>query len=212
MSHIEEFWWNWGVQAAVAIATLVVAFIAIFGEWIRSKLFHPKLKLTLLNPLGELTNISLTAPDGTTRVEKCRMFHVRVSNEARWPQATHVQILLLRLEEVGPDGQLQIKWTGEVPMRWVLQEIHPLLRTVGREAVCDLLTVIKDKWLELNPLMTPNNLPSRRTEPTNMVVTLQARSNEGDSRVLRLRIAWNGAWMDGAQEMAQYLKVTEERN
>jgi hypothetical protein len=210
MSHIEEFWWNWGVQASVAIATLAVAFIAVFGDWIRSNLFHPKLKLKLLKPLGELTDISLTAPDGSTRTEKCRMFHVRVSNEARWPQATHVQVLLLRLEEVGPDGKLQIKWTGDVPMRWLLQEIHPLFRTVGREAVCDVLTVIKDKWLELGCLVTPNNLPARRTQPTNMVVTLQARSNEGNSPILRLRIAWDGARMDGAQEMAQYLKVTEE--
>jgi hypothetical protein len=206
---MQQFWWNWCVQLAVAIATFLAVFAALFGDWIKAQLFRPSLKLRLINPRGEGTKMHLLAPSGETRQELARIYHVEVLNEARWPPATQVQIFLVRVEEFGPDGNPTVTWAGELPMRWRLQEINPLLRTVGASAQCDLLSAVKGKWIELLPLITPNNLVARRRERSDLVVTLQARSTEGSSPFLRIRIAWDGDWEDGELEMARHLRVSE---
>ena len=209
MSPIEQFWWNWTVQAAAAIATFLAVFVALFGDWIKSRLFQPSLRLRLVNPRGEGTKTNLLAPTGQTRQESARVFHVEVANSVRWPNATQVQVFLIRVEDFGPDGKPTVSWDGELPMRWRLQEINPLLRTVGAPAQCDLLVAVKGKWIELQPLVTPNNLDARREGKTDVIVTLQARSAEGFSPFLRLRISWDGQWDDGELEMTRHLVINE---
>lgn len=207
MSPIEQFWWNWGIQCVVAIATLMAVSVALFGDWIKARLFQPRLELSLKATRGESTVATLQAPNGDVRQECCRMYHVTATNKVKWPQATHVQVLLTRLEEFGPDGLPQVKWTGDVPMRWRHQEIYPFARTIGPAADCDLLSVVRAKWLELHPILVPNNLPARRGGKANFVVVLQARSNEARSPILRNQVSWDGEWEDGEVEMSRHLTV-----
>ncbi len=83
----------------------------------------------------------------------------------------------------------------------------PTLRTIGPDAYADLCSVVKGKWLQLHPLVAPNNFQVVRREPLTFVVTVQARSNETDSAPLRLQISWDGGWHDGAQEMRRHLSM-----
>jgi len=209
MDATDQFWWNWAINLSVAIGTLAAVFVALFGDWIKAKLFRPKLSLSLVSRGGELKTAVLLSPNGATREEKARFYHLRVTNLVRWPTATQVQVHLMRLEEPGPDGELTLKWAGDVPLRWKFQEIHPISRTVGPSADCDLCSVIKGKWLELHPLIVPNNLPARRREKTDLVVSVQARSNEGESDIRRFRISWDGQWEDGESEMIHHLVAKE---
>ena len=209
MTPESQFWWDWWVQFGVAVATLAAVVVALFGDWLKARMFRANLTLSLVSTSGDLTRAVLLSPSGETREEMARYYHVRVSNLARWPTATQVQIYLIRLEEPGPDGELQLKWLGDVPLRWKFQEIHPLSRTVGPAADCDLCSVVRGKWIELHPLITPNNLEAKRRGTTDMVVSLQARSNEGESKIHRFRISWDGQWQDGGREMAQHLVVKE---
>src|SRR5207247_343205 len=118
-----QFWMNWWVNLAIALGTLGAVFVALFGSWIRSKLFAPSLVLAIDNGRGDATPVTLTAPSGESRVERARYYRLRVSNQKRWPKATQVRIQLVRVEEPGPDGELQLKWTGEVPFEWTNQQI-----------------------------------------------------------------------------------------
>jgi len=213
MSTGKEFWWSWWVNFGVAIATFAAVFVALFGEWVRAHLFSPKLNLTLKSALGEKTKVALEWRDKNgmphQRMEDARYYHVKVSNRVRWPRATQVQVYLLRVEEPGPDGDLKLAWSGEIPIRWRHQEIHPLARTIGPPADCDLCNVVKDKWIELSPLIIPNNLNARKREAVTMVVSLQARANEGESEITRFQISWDGKWEDGDIEMGRHLVVKE---
>ncbi len=216
MSAGKEFWWNWWVNFGVALATFAAVFVALFGEWIRAHLFSPQLSLKLRNPHGAKTRVTLRWQDenGTPhqRVEDARYYHVTVSNGARWPRANQVQVYLLRVEEPGPDGALKLTWSGEIPIQWMHQEIHPLARTIGPAASCDLCSVVKGKWIQLHPLIVPNNLSAVRREPATMVVSLQARANEGESEITRFQISWDGQWEDGETEMANHLVVKQLTN
>lgn len=174
-------------------------------------MFAPRLKLEIRDGHGEKQYATLEwmEPDGSThtRQELARYYHLKVSNTARWPKATNVQVFLTRVEEPGPDGVYRTTWTGDIPLQWRYQASYPAARTIGAAIDCDLCNVVKDKWIEIRPLIYPNNFVGRRKEPTNMVLTVQARSHEGESEVSKFKIAWDGKWEDGDLEMANHLIV-----
>jgi hypothetical protein len=209
MPPTEAFWWTWSVSVVAAFATFLAVFVALFGDWLRARLFSPKLRISLSNEFGELTVVPLEAPDGSSRDVDCRVYHARISTDRRWPLANGVQPYIVRVEEAAPDGTFSVQWHGDVPLRWKLQEIHPLTRTLGPPADCDLIYAVQDKWIEIPVLVCPRNLRDvlRRREPFRMIVSVQARSNEADSPIARLEIAWDGKWADGAVEMRRHLVV-----
>jgi hypothetical protein len=201
--------WKFWVDVVIAIGTLAAVVVALFGEWLRARMFSPKLTLTLASPRGDPTPVTVTAPNGTSRVEQARYYRLRVSNQVPWPKATQTRVQLIRLEEPGPDGQLQLKWAGEVPLQWTNQQIVPLERTIGSSATCDLCSVVRGKWLELHPVIMPSNLEdlARRRTAANITVSLKVTSSEADSRIHRFQIDWDGRWSDGEIEMAQHLII-----
>jgi hypothetical protein len=203
-----NFW-----QAVSAIATTVAVLVALFGQAFRDKFFPPLLALRLLSAEGELTTLTLTQVENGAlrqRQEPARYYHLLVSNARRWSPAKQVQVMLMRLEEPGPDGTLQPRWTGDVPLRWRHQEVFPIARTIGSEASVDICNVTGDRSLHLLPVITPNNLNVVWRGACVVVVTVQARGAEGDSPPLRLRISWDGQWDAGAQEMQRHLSIREE--
>jgi hypothetical protein len=210
MSPDTQFWWNWWISVAVAFGTIAAVFVALFGQAFRSRFLPPRLVLKLVKPEGESAKVRLTwvgQGEPKERWEDARYYHIRVLNERRWSSANGVQVFLIRLEEPGPDGELQVKWTGDIPMRWRNQELFPPTRTIGPPYDSDLCYVVKRKWLELLPLITPYNLNVKRTEKCLVVLSLQARANEADSAILRVQISWDGGWDDGTLEMKSHLIV-----
>jgi hypothetical protein len=206
----EGFWWNWWVNAGVAVGTFTAVLVALFGQAFRGKFFPPVLSLRVLNPDGELTTVRLRWHEGNEvkeSSEDARYYHARVTNSRRWSPAAQLQVLLLQVEEPGPNGKLHVTWSGAVPLAWRHQELFPPARTIGAPADVDLCSVVKDKWLQLHPLVRPFNLDVERRSATTLVLSLQAQANEADSPVLRLEIAWDGKWEDGSQEMRRHLSV-----
>jgi hypothetical protein len=47
-------------------------------------------------------------------------------------------------------------------------------------------------------------------EPFKMAFTLQARSIEKDSNLLRVEVSWNGQWADDTDQMANYLVINAQ--
>jgi hypothetical protein len=205
-----QFWWNWSSNAAVALATFAAVLVALFGQAFRAKFFPPKLSLRLLSAEGEKAVVRLQWQEGGAireRMEDCRYYHVRVSNARRWSSANQVQVMLLEVQELAANGQFQIAWTGAIPLGWRHQQLYPVSRTIGASADVDLCSVVKDKWLEIHPLVKPFNLEVQRRQPTTFMLSLQAQGSEAESAVIRVRIAWDGKWHDGAQEMRRHLVV-----
>jgi hypothetical protein len=170
-----------------------------------------KLVLAIANVLGERQQVQLQPPTGPARTEDARFYHLRVSNPSGWPKATEVQVFLVRIEEPGPDGQLQLKWASEIPVKWKYQEIQPLSRTVGPYADADLCSVIRGKWVQLHPLILPNNLAdfAIRRVPFSMVLSFQVRSAEASSPIQKIQLSWSGQWHDGENEMANHLVIRQ---
>ena len=168
--------------------------------------------LSLRDDTGERTKVTLqwqSEKGLQQRTEEARYYHVRVENQVRWPSANQTAVYVLKVEEPGLDGELRVRWSGELPVKWMHHEIHPVLRTIGPGAYCDLCSVVKGEWLQLHPLIAPNNFSLQRRDPTIMVVSLQAKGNEGESPISRFKIAWDGKWDDSDFEMKRHLIVTD---
>jgi len=208
-----HFWWNWWVNFGIAIATFAAVLVALFGDNIKARLFHSKLLISLRNSTGEKTKVHFNwtneKGEQEQRTEDARYYHMRVTNQARWPSSNQTQVFLQRVEQPGPDGALQIKWDGEVPMEWTHQSIYPLARTIGPDAYCDLCSVGEGKWIRLHPVIAPNSLEIIYRTKTVLVLSLQAKGNEGESPIARFKIAWDGIWEDGETEMARHLVVKD---
>lgn len=215
MSEIQQFWMNWWVQLVAGIATLLAVVVALFGQAFRGKFFPPMLYSTLADPKGERTRVRLRWIEGsqpTERDEDARYYHLRVWNGRRWSPAQQTQVVLLRVDEPDAGGVFIPIWTGDIPVGWRHQAVAPLQRTVGPEAFADICSVVKDKWLQIHTLIQPNNLETVRRNACNLVLHLQARSSERDSSIVRIRVAWDGGWQDGAEEMTRHLKIEELRD
>jgi len=92
-----EFW-SLIIQGIVGAGTLIVAIIAIWGALVRSWLFGPKLKVSLLNPKGEINPLS----DGT----QVRYYHLKVTNNRKRAPAQNVRVLLTKIFQLAADGGL----------------------------------------------------------------------------------------------------------
>ena len=66
-----------------------------------------------------------------------------------------------------------------------------------RDSIC---SIIKGKGVSLLPLITPFNLDVDKRNPFNLIVSFQARSNQVDSSIVRVQIAWDGMWDEGDQK------------
>ena len=197
------FWWNWLVNLCVAIGTIGAVLVALFGQAFREKFFPPRLSLCLSDSGGTPTPERM--PNGQS--VQARYYHLRVSNSRRWSPASEVQILLLQVEEPGPNGNLQVTWRGDIPLAWRHQQLFPLARTMGRDADADLCSVRQGGPLKLHLLIEPLNLEVVRNQASTLVLSLQARGSQADSPVLRIRVAWDGGWHDGTTEMRGHLTV-----
>jgi hypothetical protein len=209
-STCSEFWWNWGVNAAVAAGTFAAVLVALFGQAFRAKFFPPVLTMQLASAEGEKTVARLKREgkgEVHETVEDCRYYHLRVTNSRRWSPANQVQVVLLQIEEPGPNGDLKIVWSGAVPLGWRHQQLYPSARTIGAPADVDLCSVVKGKCLQIHPMVAPFNLDVQRERPCTFVMMVQAQGSEGDSPVMRVEIAWDGKWHDGSREMQGHLSI-----
>ncbi len=63
----------------------------------------------------------------------------------------------------------------------------------------DICSVRKSGKLNLHPIIAPNNLTTTWNGPCDLILSLQARATELDTRMVRIRISWDGTWHDGAK-------------
>jgi len=203
-------WWHVVIEATVAVGTIGAALVALFGEAFRAKFFPPRLTIQLADVLGEAARVSIPSPGGgAPSVGDARFYHLRVRNTRPWSPARDVRVVVLRVEEPGPDGRLQIRWTGDIPLGWRHGNVLPFLRVVGPDTYADLCSVVRGKWLQLLMLIVPSVLELPKSEATNMVVSVQAQATETTSNILRVRISWDGGFDTGAQEMRRHTTVEE---
>ena len=130
MSDSQYFWYMVS-QWAVAVGTIIVAIVALWGHIIRAHWFGPQLRLALKNPKGEVSMFS----DGVVS----RYYHLRVWNARRASPAHNVRVVIKALYRPNADGAMsQTSLSGPLQLSWQFQGSNPQFQTIGAESTCDL--------------------------------------------------------------------------
>jgi hypothetical protein len=214
MTLTDQFWLNWLLNLAIAIGTFGAVFIALFGEYLRSKIFPARLAVSVNNLKGVYTpidrQIKLSEEQVKKDAGKSRYYHVVVANKKKWPRAGQVQLFLKSVEQPNIDGELEEIWSGDIPICWRNQPFYPALRDIGSHADCDLFSIQRydsECFLSIHPLFKPYNLNIIHAGSADFVLCLQARSDKGESPLTKIRIKWNGEWNDGELEMSKNVSI-----
>src|SRR5690348_13543757 len=88
--------WKLVADFGTAVGTIAVAYLAVYGDRVRSKLFAPKFEAGLVNPKGDLT----IAGDG----RKVRYFHLTIANATGRNVATNCRVILREVQRADQKG------------------------------------------------------------------------------------------------------------
>ncbi len=192
--------WSIVIQALGTVATILVAILAIWGEYVRSRFAGPRLSLTLHDPEGE----AIARSSG----EMTRYYHLKVSNRRRWAPARNVRVVLTSIIKPAADGTLPARrLSGPLQLTWQFPQIHPQYPTIGPDDICDLGCLVRGKGFELTPYVIPNNFEGHLDQPGRMLVEVQAVADNAESKSLTIEVAWDGKWSDDTAEMRRHLVV-----
>ncbi|MFN3746351.1 MAG: hypothetical protein ACK4TL_16740 [Hyphomicrobiaceae bacterium] len=198
------------IQIAIAVGTVGAVIVALFGDRLRSR---PHLIVQLRDAKGYRIDRSFVRfPD--EYVSPSLWFHLKVSNARRsYTTAHETQLYLLSVQVPDAAGAFVPEWSGAIPLQ--VRDRAAVLSgaTLGPDIEFDLFSVTKNAemngapFLELHPVIRPNNLKAATHGPYKSLLTFQARSIEADSEPLNVSIVWDGEWSDDPERMARHLVV-----
>jgi len=199
-----QFIWYIGVQIAAAVATLVLAVVAIWGVAIKARLVGPKLELVLHDPEGD--PIEMHAKDGS--IHPARWYHLRLTNKRRFATAHNARVVVTVISRPAADGTVDMcPCPGPLQLFWQYPATLPQYLTLGPDRICDLGYLTKDEKFKLALMVTPHNTDPYLAAKEEMYVEVVGQADEAESKPLRLRISWDGLWEEDTAKMTKHLVV-----
>ena len=195
---------NLTVQIFVALGTILVAVLAIWGDLIRYKLAGPKLRIALLDATGTVTFRN----DG----KKGRYYKLLVLNDRKWSPARNVRVVLKSIFKPAADGTLTPQpLSGPLQLTW--QWIVPQYPTLGAgEEICTFANLVQGEQLVLSPYApVPNNFVGFLKANERMLIEVAVVSDTAESESLFLDLSWNGQWSEDTTAMLNNVVIKETK-
>jgi hypothetical protein len=192
------------VQIFIAFATIVVAILAIWGDWIRVLFAAPELELKLRDHLGNLTS--------RANNKRTIYYHLQLINKREWSPAKHVRVLVTGIEKKRPNGRYYPESViSPLQLTWAFPEFHELLPTIATSDVCDLGFLDEDtQQFKLSLYIVPNNWRGYVESGQSMRVSIIASAHNYETKIpLILEIFWDGKWSSNLSEMRKHLVIKD---
>lgn len=209
-------------QWFAGVATLTAVIVALFGDWLRSHIFRPKLTAKLVSETGEHNLVQYNIPfwegmpasdqPGILRAAHgipARFFHMRVSNKRRWPPAKNARLYLVRVEEMQQEEEFRLLWSGELPMSAKNEDLFPPRNQLGPPIDFDVVSADSEGWFHLHTVFNYFLLRQHTKAPLHRRYFFRALSDESETVVVGLEVEWNGSWSDDWNELRKHLHVSE---
>lgn len=189
----------------VAIGTIAIAILAIWGDWFRSKFIPPKLSIQVHNFHGDLTSYA-----GGTPV---LFYHLKVVNYRSWSPAKNCRVLLMAIYKREPDDSQFHRVNFNVPSQffWAPFEITPPQITLAKEQILDFGKIEKTEN-KFKPCLylIPNNFQGYVEAKSAIRYALNiVADNYNSDKYQVFEVSWNGQWSDNLDIMAQNLIIKE---
>jgi len=191
----------------MALGTIMVAILAVFGEQIRARFVGPKLTISLNNIQGELVRLE---PN-----KQAIYYHLKIENHGR-SVARNVRILCYQVSKRRPDGSFDLeKMTAPEQLTWRWSHLYGTLRNIPQHhvgelgAICDLGYVHEgsDRF-ELSVYAKTESFPGHlmTNEAMRLKLTVSADNFETKDSY-DLEISWDERWTADLNEMQKHLVV-----
>jgi len=194
-------------QVFIAMGTLMVAVVAIWGDWFRDKFAPPKLNVELRETKGNLTWYT----DGTPTY----YWHLRVKNSRTWSPARGVQVKIIEVKRQAEDNQFH---QVDLPASVQLRQPFPS-SPINSDSV-----IYTEKLWDFGELKNgfdrfvftisprPNNWKGDVMSGDAVQVKVIAVAGNHRSKPYYVQITWDGLWADDPDELDQHLVVQEVSN
>ena len=197
-------WLSVAINLLIAIGTLAVAIVAIWGDWIRSKLVPPKLRLHLYNPRGEIIHMQGN--------RDAIYYHLRLVNHRPWSIARNCRVNLRAMHRRSPDQRFYPLVYAVIPQFiWTPSEFTPQTVDLSAEHMLDFGRLVEGES-QFQPLLyfVPNNFDGY-LKPTDAIrYSLEITADGYKAKRFQVfEVAWNGEWTDNLDKMQHNLVITE---
>lgn len=204
-SIILQGWINLFIQVVLAIGTLIIAALAIWGDKIRHILSGPKLRLRLNSVDGEFNT--------TNPGRKARYYHFYLENLRPHAAAQKVKVMLRCMYRPLPNGRFgptnlvsPIQFTYQFPT----MPGHDARPTIGSSPVlCDLGFLLEGQPFIFTTYFIPNNFEPRVQSGQKVRIQARAEGDNAMSNDVCIEVAWDGNWHEGTTEIQRHLVVRE---
>ena len=205
-----QYWIDLGIKFLGTVATFLAIFVALFGAWLRNRLWPPSLTVSLARTEGDQSMIWARDQEGRLQfISNGFWYHARVENKTRWNLVTDVLVHCLLIERQDASGEYRPIWSGLAPLTW-RHNRDALPKKIGPSAECDLCHLLNTPIaLRLSPIIQ-GQMPAQFDEATKIRLTLQAKGVEMDSNTRQIEIIWDGKWTDDKEQINHHLVVPEE--
>ena len=177
------------IDILVALGTLAVAILAIWGEWFRNKLVAPKLELKLRDTKGHITNLQ--------NGQKVIYYHLVVTNKRKWAIARGVQVVLESVYQRAADGTFKADaLVSDVPFIWTFPQFSQITPNISDQKICDFGHLSEnEKVFKPELYFLPNNFNGFVSPNNTIQYSIRVKGENftsGESKIIE--ISWDGKW------------------
>lgn len=196
------------IQALVAVGTIAVAVLAIWGDWIRAKLVPPKLTIRPHNLRGCLTEFSRRDPGIVGK--RVIYYHVKVVNCRPWSPARNCRVLLRAILVKAPNEEF-VPLPMVIPHQfvWAPAQLTPSTVTLSKEGIVDFGRLIEGAE-SFEPVLYfyANDFGGRVKKGGAIRYVLEAVADGFVASHQQIfEVAWDGNWSENLDEMARSLTI-----
>lgn len=193
--------WNLLINALIAFGLLGVVILALFGQWIRNKIFPAKLEIEILDRNGELTILD--------NGHKVVYYHIHVINK-KSVVVNKCMLFLKSIQKLDPNGSF-VDVPVSVPPRyiWSPAETAPEAIDIIKSHIADFGYVI-DSSTEFKPTVTPilNSFKGNLQHHETFRYFIQVvAGNYQPKKLFGIEVTWDGQWPEDLSEMYKHLII-----
>ena len=195
--------WNLVINAFIAVGTIGVMIIAIWGNWVKYRLVPPLLTIEPSNLRGTVTHF--------TNGGRVIYYHLLVRNSRSWSVANNCRVVLRAVSKMLPNGDFQnVPLPVQPTFIWAPAQVTPLLIDLSHEQTLDFGSVTEG-GNQFVPVLNffPNNFRGFVEQGSVVRYSLEIVADGLRSRPKVFEVAWNGQWSDNLDDMSQNLTIRE---
>jgi hypothetical protein len=199
--------WNIIVQIITALFTLIVGFIAIWGDRIRSRYSPLRLKIEPQNLKGELTTWYNGPNSG-----KVYYYHLKVVNKSNWQLAKHCRVLLTGMYKKDSKGSsVYTGFNALHAFEWTPAEDGKEYVDITDSHVFDFGRIYENvNSFKVATRRYPNNfkgilMPNETIRYCLKIDAVGFRQKKDQI----FEVTWNGQWSDDEEIMKNYITIKE---